>query len=198
MEDKFSYLILSLSFVLGAVIIFSISQVPSLTPRTVLDDIKIEVFCNTSEFNIIFRYGVAGAKYRNELNTFNCTFTKDMVNKPPIQTRLYLNNNEMEAIYNEIVKIDFFSYPKIFDYKPSGDIFGTKHPYSIFYLEVQNGTKMHSVVWNDKHVMHANNSYVLVGDERYDGLLELVYFIKEIIFAQPEYQRLPKPSAGYA
>jgi len=198
MEDKFSYLILSISFVLGTIIIFSASQVPSYTANQTPNNAENQILCNTSKFNIIFRYGVAGAKYRNELNTFNCTFTKDMVNKPPVQTRLYLNESEMEAIYNEIVEIGFFSYPKIFDYRPSGDIIGTKHPYSIFYLEVRNGTKTHSIVWNDKHVMHANNSYVLVGDDRCDGLLELVYFIKDIIHAQPEYQRLPKPTAGYA
>ena len=198
MEDKFSYLISSISFVLGTIIIFSDSQFPSYIASQNPNNVENQILCNTSQFNIIFRYGVAGAKYRNELNTFNCTFTKDMVNKPPVQTRLYLNNSEMEAIYNEIVEIDFFSYPTIFDYKPSGDIIGTKHPYSIFYLEVRNGTMTHGVAWNDKHVMQANNSYVLVGDERYDGLLELVYFIKHIIYAQPEYQGLPRPSAGYA
>ena len=55
---------------------------------------------------------------------------------------------------------------------------------------VKKGTMTHGVVWNDKHVMHANNSYALVGDERYDGLLELVYFIKHIIHARARIHKI--------
>jgi len=190
MEYKFSYLTLSIAFVLGVIIIFYASQLPSYTQNQIPNNITNQIPCNTTNFNVIFRYGIAGAKYRNELNTFNCTFIKDMVNKPPIKTRLYLNDEELEAIYEKMIEIDFFSYPQIFNYMPSGNIIGESTPYSIFYLEVRNGTVKHSVVWNDR--------YVSDGNERYDNLLELAHLIKTIIIAKPEYQKLPEPSAAYA
>ncbi len=51
-----------------------------------------------SNFNLIFKYGV-GAK--NILDTFEATYTKDMVMDPPITVALPLSEEEMGQIYSE-------------------------------------------------------------------------------------------------
>jgi hypothetical protein len=52
------------------------------------DKSEITTFATTS--NIIFRYEIPGEKNLNELNTIKGIFTKDMVNKAPVKTRLDL------------------------------------------------------------------------------------------------------------
>ena len=58
-----------------------------------------------SSFNLIFKYGV---RARNELNTFNGTYTKDMVMDPSITVNLSLSKEELDRIYQKMIKIDFF------------------------------------------------------------------------------------------
>ncbi len=64
----------------------------TLTPTTAvtLTSTPTQTFDGT-DFNIIFRYGV-GAK--NELDTFNGTYTWDMVVDPSITVNLSLSNKE--------------------------------------------------------------------------------------------------------
>ncbi len=70
-----------------------------------------------STFNLIFKYGVDA---KNILNTFEGTYTKDMIPDPPIATKLSLTREELDTIYKKMVDIDFFSYPDVFT-KPVKD-----------------------------------------------------------------------------
>ena len=80
-----------------------------------------------SNFNLIFKYGV-GAK--NELNTFEGTYTKDMVMDPSITVNLSLSKEELDRIYKKIVEINFFGYPDQFSvFVPPGQSVGMVTPY---------------------------------------------------------------------
>ncbi len=149
-----------------------------------------ESIIETTTSNIIFRYGSTGAKNPNVLDTFKGTFTKDMVNKEPAWTKLDLRQDELDTIYQKMVEIDFFSYPKGFQPKLEGDIIGMTTPFSVYYLEYQNETGTKIVSWNTQ--------YIAPGDTQYKNLKELAHLIIEIIQAKPEYQALPEPTAGYA
>jgi len=48
------------------------------------------------DFNLIFKYGVTA---RNELNTFQGTYTKDMISDPSITVDLSLTEEELSRIY---------------------------------------------------------------------------------------------------
>ena len=128
MENKLTFFTLSASFLLLGIIV--------VTAPIILDKSEIATFETTS--NIIFRYGIAGAKHINELNTFKAVFTKDVVNKAPVKTRLDLTQFELDTIYQKMGEIDFFAYPKSFKPKPEGNIAVDVSPVSIYYLEYRD------------------------------------------------------------
>jgi len=140
--------------------------------------------------NIIFRYGTAGGKHPNELDTFEGIFIKDMVNKEPIQRTLDLTQEEMDTVYRKMVDIGFFSYPKSFQPTVEGDIVGRRTPFGVYYLKYYNETGAKLVYWT--------TATVAPDDVHYQNLKELAQLIIGIIQAKPEYQEMPEPSAGYA
>ena len=142
-----------------------------------------------SDFNLIFKYGV-GAK--NELNTFEETYTKDMVMDPPITVNLALSQEEMDRIYQKMVEIDFFNYPDRFSVSvPPGVPTAIRTPYSSYYFKVEYNSKIKELWWNDQIV------YKDYKDEKADRLRELIRLIRDIVESTEEYQKLPEPTSGY-
>ena len=93
---------------------------------------KSEITIEETTSNIIFRYGVSGGKHLNELDTVKGYFQKDMVNKEPAWTRMDLTQDELDTIYQKMVDIDFFSYPKGFQPKLEGEVIGDVTPFSTY------------------------------------------------------------------
>ena len=139
-----------------------------------------------SNFNLIFKYGV-GAK--NELNTFEGTYTKDMIMDPPITVKLYLSQEEVDRIYQKMVEIDFFSYPdKFFVSVPPGEVVGMVTPFLSYYFKVEYDSKTKELWWEDE---------IIKEDEKAEKLRELIKFIRDIIESKEEYKKLPSPRGGY-
>jgi hypothetical protein len=139
-----------------------------------------------SEFNLIFRYGV-GAK--NELNTFNGTFTKDMVNKPSSTINMYLSEKELERIRQKMVEIDFFNYQDVFSISvPSGESTITVTPHSSYYFRVKLNSEVKELQWDDDIVNRNDDA---------DKLRELIKIIRDIITSREEYKQLPEPASGF-
>jgi len=139
-----------------------------------------------SNFNLIFKYGV-GAK--NELNTFEGTYTKDMVMDPPITVKLHLSQEELDRIYQKMVEIDFFSYPdKFFVSVPPGEVVGMVTPHLSYYFKVEHDSKTKELWWEDE---------IINEDEKAEKLRELIKFIRDIIESKEEYKKLPSPRGGY-
>ena len=148
------------------------------------------IIIETTTSNIIFRYGVSGGNHPNELDTIRGYFQKDMVNKEPAWTKMDLTQDELDTIYQKMVDIDFFLYPKGFQPKLEDDGFGITTPFSVYYLEYHNETGSKVVYWNTQ--------YIAPKDTQYTNLKELAHLIIEIIQAKPECQKMPEPTAGYA
>lgn len=69
-----------------------------------------------------------GAK--NELNTFNGNYTKDMVVDPPVTVNLTLSEKEMNTIHDKMAEINFFDYPDEFTVSvPHWEGMGTVTPH---------------------------------------------------------------------
>ena len=139
-----------------------------------------------SSFNLIFKYGV-GAK--NELNTFNGTYTKDMVMDPSITVNLSLSKEELDRIYQKMVEIDFFDYPDefkvtVFPWQSKG----LRTPYSSYYFRVEYDSKTKELSWKDN---------ILTNDRRAEKLRELIELIRDIIESKEEYEKLPPARGGY-
>ncbi len=139
-----------------------------------------------SNFNLVFKYGVGA---RNELDTFNGTFTKDMISDPSITVNLYLSEEEMDSIYQKMVEIDFFDYPDEFSIPipPDGKI-GIVTPYNSYYFKVEYDSKIKELWWEDE----ITNENVEA-----DKLRELINLIWDIIKSKDEYKELPEPTGGY-
>ena len=177
MENRFTFVTISLTFLLGILVFVSAPKIPDATHVT-----------HDTTSNIIFRWGVPVGKQLNELDTLKGIFIKDMVNKDPVRTTLDLSQEELDTIYQKMVDIDFFSFPRF--YNPIlGEYIGAGTPFSIFYLEYINETGTKIVQWDDK--------YSLTTDTGYNNLKELAKFIIEIIIDKPEYKELPKQDGGY-
>ena len=142
-----------------------------------------------SNFNLIFRYGV-GAK--NELNTFEGTYTKDMISAPPITVDLSLSEEEVDRIYQKMVEVDFFNYSEIFSVSvPPGESMGVVTPYYSYYFKVEDDSRTKELWWEDEIVE------IGYQDEKASGLRRLIRLITGIIESSEEYQKLPEPSSGY-
>lgn len=139
-----------------------------------------------SNFNLIFKYGV-GAK--NELNTFEGTYTKDMVIDPSITVDLSLSKEELDRIYQKMIEINFFGYPDEFSvFVPPWQSVGIVTPYASYYFKVEYNSKVKELWWEDE---------ITNENEKADKLRELIKLIRDIIESKEEYKKLPPPRGGY-
>ena len=91
----------------GIILAGVLAMVMSLVGTAGCDEAEPEA----AGFNLEFRYGVMAG---NILDTFEGTYTKDMVTDLPITVELSLSDEEKETIYQKMVEIDFFDYPEEF------------------------------------------------------------------------------------
>ena len=140
----------------------------------------------TSSLNLIFKYGVMA---KNELNTFEGTYTKDMVMDPSITINLSLTEEDLDRIYQKMVEIDFFDYPEEFSVSiEEEESIGIVTPYSSYYFKVEYDSSIKELRWKDE---------IIKQDEKADRLRELIQLIRDIIESKEEYKELPAPTSGY-
>ena len=139
-----------------------------------------------SNFNLIFKYGVTA---RNALNTFEGTYTKDMIMDPSITVELSLTEEELDKIYQKMLDVDFFNYPDEFSVSVSPlGLTKMVTPYSSYYFKVEYDSTVKELSWDDEIVKR---------DEKADRLRELIRLIRDIIESKEEYKQLPEASGGY-
>ena len=146
------------------------------------NDISQPIAIDDIGFNITFRYGVEG---KNELNTFEGTYKKDMVIDPSITVDLYISKEEKERIYQKMNNTNFFDYPRNFPQRQ--DRFVT--PSFDYYLKVEYDSKIKEVSWDDNSLFEDENIE--------KGLNEIKGLILEIIEDKEEYNKIPTPRAFY-
>ncbi len=139
---------------------------------------QVKDFGQLQSFGFVLKYGVTA---RNELDTFNGTFTHDMVIDPSITINLTLTGDEMEHIYLKMVGVNFFNYAQK-DANAKKDVGVT--PYSSYYLKVKCDSTVKELTWDD------NSAASL-------GFKTLVDLIIETIHDHEEFKQLPPPRGGY-
>ena len=151
-------------------------------------------------FNFILKYGYQG---KNILNTYDGTFTKDLVSAGTITTKLELTEEEKKSILDEMIKIDVFNYSN--DFKEYMSI----TPYSEYILEVNLNGKKKTLNWNGKNFpiksidpgekdaemvvkyIETNETKPII------DLIRLEQRIEKIIENKFEYKMLPEPQGCY-
>lgn len=133
-----------------------------------------------TNFNLIFRYGV-GAK--NELNTFDQTYTKDMVRDmdPSVTIKFKLTDNELAGIYQKINDLKLFDKNE----EPTGGNMLFVTPCSSYYLKVQIDSAQKELSWDDCRGKIS------------DKLQRFINYIIPIIESKEEYKKLPIPKSSY-
>ncbi len=130
-----------------------------------------------SDFNMIFKYGV-GAK--NELNTFDQTYTKDMVTDPSVTIKFPITDNELAGIYQKLNDLKLLQEST----QPiQGNTFVT--PCASYYLKVQINSEQKELSWN--------NCRGGISDK----FQQFTNYVMEIIESKEEYRQLPTPQSGY-
>lgn len=140
-----------------------------------------------SGYDLEFKYGITA---RNVLNTFEGTYTKDMVTDPPITIDLTLSEEEKEEIYLKMEEIDFFDYPDEFSVEiPPGTTVTLVTPYSSYYFRVAHDSQIKELWWDDD---------IKNPDEQADRLRDLIMLIRDIVESKEEYKALPTPTSAYS
>ena len=137
-----------------------------------------------NEFKLKFSYGVGS---KNVLNTFEDTYTKDLIADGTITIPFHLTEDELRQIYDKMCEIGFFDYPDTFKDKNS-DSTAEIDPFYSYIFKVRHGN-------SEKH-LHWDNRCLDI-DPRLEKLRELIDLIKEIIETRMEYKRLPESRGGY-
>ncbi len=123
------------SLVLLALLLPSCGQTLQGSPQTGLPA--------ENNFSLVFKYGVGA---RNVLDTAQGTYTKDMIEDPPITIELKLTRDDLDRILAKMNDIDFWSYPKVLEYEvPADGLALMVTPYSSYDFKVQRGTTVTEV-----------------------------------------------------
>jgi len=163
-------LTLGLSFLLISKLVILDSDIKQ---GTGIFSLPVVPFNESVKPNLIFRYGV-GAK--NELNTFNNTYTKDMIMDPAVTTNLKLSNQELSNIYNKSIDL------KLFEKEASSAAENIEvTPCSSYYLKINQN----EVSWDNCH------------EKISDKFQQFTDYIIQIIESKEEYKVLPAPKGLY-
>lgn len=134
------------------------------------------------DFNFILNYGITA---KNQLNTVDGTYTKDMIGEGTLTTNLKLSEEEMNDIYKTMRNIDILSYPGIFT--PESNTGQT--PFPTYWIRIFYEGKEKRIYWEDEKDSKTKEAV---------KLRELYKKIHEIVVEKEEYKKLPKPKGGYA
>jgi hypothetical protein len=138
-----------------------------------------------NSLNLIFKVAIGAW---NVLDTFECTFTKDMVLDPSITICFALSPAELDSIRARMNQIDFFNYPDTFRINIPDSLAQWITPSIAYYYYVETDTIRKELFWHD---------YIINPDEDADKLRELGHFIMQLVMSKDEYKRLPEPRGGY-
>lgn len=127
--------------------------------------------------------------FGNVLDTFEQTYTKDLVMDGYITVDFWLTEIEQERVKNKVNQVDFFSFPDTLIQQIGSDsIMVSIHPDPGWkFLRVSDETRDKIIYW--RYLLPEGNEFV-------PRLVELKNLIIGIIEAKPEYQALPLPRGG--
>jgi len=133
---------------------------------------------------IHFYYG-----FGNELNTFEQTYTKDLVLDGYITVDFWLTEAEQETIRNKLYVVDFFHFPDTLIYQigPDSIMVSINPDPGWQFLQVADENRDKIVYW--RYPFPEENEFV-------PRLVKLKNLIIDIIEAKSEYQALPPPRGG--
>ena len=127
---------------------------------------------------------------RNNINTFNDTITKDLVLHGNMKTDFKLTEWQRMIIFNKMSEMDIMSYDSDLNY----GVKDYQHPENLA-LAIRIKGKEKTIYWSAPWSF-TDEEMANLSDEQKE-FLELVNYIKRIVYKSKEYKILPKPEGGY-
>ena len=147
------------------------------------------------DFNFIFSFGVQG---KNNINTFNKTFTKDLVMAGQETISLNLSQEEKNII------LEYVLDEKIFELNGSFKEYLCVMPCDKMELYLYYNGMEKSLSWSTNNIpilsFTTDGSVEFLENEETKDVLKLeklTRLILEIIKSKKEYKTLPEPTGGY-
>lgn len=135
----------------------------------------------TNEENgFIFKYGIEG---KNVLNTFEGTFTKDLISHGTITVPLKLTDRELSTVYDQLKVLRIMDYPDTFDE-------GYCTPHLTYDLTVRIDGKTKKIKWDEGFGGMSKSKEA-------QRLKELVDSASKMVENKEEYKKLPPAIGGY-
>ncbi len=135
-------------------------------------------------FNASLKFGVNA---RNELNTFQDTFTKDLILDGSVTTRLVLSQADLDSLEARFLSIDIFSYPDTFVAQHT-DTVAVVTPHTTYILKLTRDDRQKVLYWEDA---------LISSDPRSTDLRSMFDFVRTLVEGKPEYKSLPPARGSY-
>ena len=137
------------------------------------------------DFDFRLDFGVDG---KNRIDTFNGSFTKDLVIDGTATIDLIIPENIMKDIYDKMMEIDIMSFPDTLDLD---DLFIT--PSCDYDLHITANGINKAIVWTDGFFTSMEEGLPAKNIK----FLELVKYISDYIYSTDEYKQMPEANGAY-
>jgi hypothetical protein len=133
------------------------------------------------------------------LNTISDSLTVITVMSPPTTTTIgfELSQQDLSTVYRKMVDIDLFSYPTNFSIQLPPDVMRVYGISASYRFDIQNGEQRKVVRWEDQFDEPRDMPWKAEDSEpsrtQATKLRELINFIVQLVRANPEFEKLPKP-----
>ncbi|MDW0118251.1 hypothetical protein QTL97_15060 [Sporosarcina thermotolerans] len=177
-----------LPFVLLILLLSACNESVSITNEEIPDsssltETNFEPMPNSipDDFGFSLQFGITK---KNEINTFNGTFTKDLITAGTVTTDLTLTEEEMVSIYEMMKDVKFA---------------GTKHliPTVIDCAIEPYGEDEWEVLVNGEIIRHSVSEAYCKPTDDAKQLIELRDYIFDLIQSKNSYKELPDAEGGY-
>jgi hypothetical protein len=127
--------------------------------------------------------------FKDELNTFENTYQKDLVFDGVKKIDFWLTTEEQNSILEKAYEINYFSMPDTFAY--------VSHDSISVYIFPNPGEQILRIKYQSKDKTTIWTYPMVENDSRFTDLLELREYIRLIIEAKEEYKKLPPVRGVY-
>ncbi|PKM77290.1 MAG: hypothetical protein CVU90_08265 [Firmicutes bacterium HGW-Firmicutes-15] len=143
-----------------------------------------------NEFNFLLQYGISA---RNQIDTFNGTYTKDLISAGTKTIKLRFNDTELSDIKKQMQQISILDYPEKF--VPETNRYVTPNITYNLKINIDGTTK--EIHWEDYNCFDIDGIAKLVEPVEATKLRNVMGNIITIIEQKEEYKKLPQPVGGY-
>ncbi len=174
-----------------ALLIF-ISAAVGCTPEAVRESVAPPPDEMPSDFDFSLNFGIDG---KNVIDTYEDTFTKDLIIAGTETIPFEIPADKMREIYAEFLIYEIYALPdNINDATPIYGSYGTLTPAAVYTLRYTCDGETRTIVSDDGGPWDSDDGYPIT----HERLVTFVTFVKDYIYSTEEYQSMPEEEGGYA